>query len=41
MVDVKTYQCFPTLIDEFRGEQTANSHVIMLNVIEFENAGDE
>ena len=41
MVDVKTYHCFPTLIHEFRGEQTANSHVNMLNVIEFENEGDE
>ena len=41
MVNVKTYHCFPTLIHEFKGYQTANSHVNMLNVIEFENKGDE
>ena len=37
MVDVKGHICFPTLIHEFKGYQTANSHVNMLNVIEFEN----
>ena len=41
MVNVKTYHCFPTLIHEFKGYQDANSHVNMLNVIEFEYKGDE
>ena len=41
MADVKSYQCFPTMIHEFRGEQTAKSHTDMLNVIKFESKGDE
>ena len=41
MVNVKTYHCFPTLIHEFKGYQDANSHVNMLNVIEFENTRDD
>jgi len=41
MVNVKTYHCFSTLIHEFKGYQDANSHVNMLNVIEFENRRDD
>ena len=41
MVDVKTYQCFPTLIHEFHGEQTTESHTNMLNVIELESKTDD
>ena len=40
MVHVKTYQCFSTLIHEFHGEQTTESHTNMLNVIGLESKAD-